>query len=180
MGRRLTICAATVGAAATMAMTENEELPSVHQRLIEALFALESHDSTVQARALAIVEAAAPQPLATNIDPVAATAEAYGVPLPEGPVSRGHLRGPLMRTATFPGTSEAFALVFAGGQTARVTLKTGGNLTLSIRHDEDTICRSAPKAGVAHCRWTPRFSQSYTLHVEGAEGARTRYTLLVN
>lgn len=159
---------------------EKQSDSSRHAALVTALRALESGDDTQATRAQAILLSVAPRGVETGDDPARELVAAYNVEPIDLTTSRGHIRGPVMRSGRLDSGVEEMDMVFEGGEAADVTLYAQGDRTLQIRVADTVLCQAQSQDGVAHCNWMPMFSKSHTIRIVREDEQSLPYTLIVN
>lgn len=174
------VCFLMRTATANQKVSHATQIPMAHSALIQALNTVSQGTPDQKQKALAIILSAEPKPLLKGDDLITALTNSYQVSYSTQNTSRGHLSGPLMRTANFSGNSEEFDLVFEGGELAAVTLHNEDALSLNIYHNNTQICREEIVNNIAHCQWIPTYSTQYTIRVKGHKDNRSTYTLLVD
>lgn len=153
---------------------------SRHAALVTALRALESGDTNQATRAQAILLSVAPRGVETGDDPARELVAAYNVEPIDLATSRGHIRGPVMRSGRLESAVEEMDMVFEGGEAADVTLYAQGDRMLEIRVADTVLCQAQSQDGVAHCNWMPMFSKSHTIRIVREDEQSLPYTLIVN
>ena len=159
---------------------EGQDKLSRHAALVTALRALDSGDADQAARAQAILLSVAPRGVHVGDDPADELVAAYQVEPLDLATSRGHIRGPVMRSGRLENPVEEMDMVFEGGEAADVTLYAQGDRTLEIRVADTVLCQAESREGVAHCRWMPMFSKSHTIRIFREDAQALPYTLIVN
>jgi hypothetical protein len=151
-----------------------------HAALVTALRALDSGNPADTARAHAILMSVSPRGLDAQDNPARELVAVYDLEALSLPPSRGHIRGPVMRSGRLDAAVEEMSMVFEGGEKADVTLYAQGDQTLEVTAAETVLCRSQAQDGVASCSWMPMFSKSHTIRIVREDTQSRPYTLIVN
>lgn len=159
---------------------DNNDPASRHAALVTALRALDSGDASEVARAQAILLSVSPRGVDAQNDPAGELVTAYDLQTVEMPPSRGHMRGPVMKSGQLDDAIEEMSLVFEGGEKADVTLYANGSRTLEISASDKVLCRAQTADGVAFCSWMPMFSKSHTIRIIRDDTQTLPYTIIIN